>query len=95
MKRRILVAIVVLAATLVMASGEDWIVLLGTRGPKPALLFSRSQGLGEYDMRDWVSQTAHLINGRGGGTPDRAQAGGTQSEGIDEAIEVALKLAQE
>ncbi|HUV14647.1 MAG TPA: DHHA1 domain-containing protein [Acidobacteriota bacterium] len=82
------------AATLIMESGEDWIILLGTRSPKPALLFARSQGLEEHDMRDWVSQTAHLINGRGGGTPDRAQAGGTQSEGLDDAIAEALKLAQ-
>ena len=82
------------AATLILESGEDWIILLGTRSPKPALLFARSQGLEKHDMRDWVSQTAHLINGRGGGTPDRAQAGGNQSEGLDDAIAEALKLAQ-
>ncbi len=82
------------AATLILESGEDWIILLGTRSPKPALLFARSQGLEKHDMRDWVSQTAHLINGRGGGTPDRAQAGGKQSEGLDDAIAEALKLAQ-
>ncbi len=81
-------------ATLILESGEDWIVLFGTRSPRPAMLFARSQGLEEYDMRDWVSQTVHLINGRGGGTPDRAQAGGTQSEGLDNALAKALKLAQ-
>jgi alanyl-tRNA synthetase len=81
------------AATLILDSEEEWIVLLGTRSPKPALLFARSQGLNKHDMRSWIKQTAHLIDGRGGGTPDRAQAGGTNGEGLDEAIAEALKLA--
>jgi alanyl-tRNA synthetase len=83
------------AATLILDSEEAWIVLLGTRSPKPALLFARSQGLEKHDMRTWIKRTAHLIDGRGGGAPDRAQAGGTQSEGLDKAISEALKLAMD
>jgi alanyl-tRNA synthetase len=81
------------AATLILDSEEEWIVLLGTRGPKPALLFARSQGLEKHDMRTWIKQTAHFIDGRGGGAPDRAQAGGTKSDGLEKAIAEALKLA--
>jgi alanyl-tRNA synthetase len=82
-------------ATMVLESGDDWIVLLGSEKPRPTLLFARSKNLDRYDLRDWLSLAAPFVNGRGGGTPDRVQAGGTRPEGLENALHEALSSLDE
>ena len=69
---------------------QDRLVLLGVRGEQPALVFARSENL-PYDMHKWIQEAAPFIKGRGGGSPQLAQAGGTQEKGLHEALERALE----
>lgn len=78
----------------ILAKTTRCIVLLGTGGPKPGLVFGRSEVLGEFDMRSLILSVAPLFDGRGGGTPDRAQAGGQLSDGIAGALERAVQLIE-
>jgi alanyl-tRNA synthetase len=67
-------------------------VLFGLRHPKPTLIFVRSADLTDFDFRDWIAEVAPLIEGKGGGTPERAQAGGKRVEGLEEAVAKAAAL---
>ena len=44
---------------------------------------------------DWVKSAAEVVGGGGGGKPDMAQAGGKSPERLDEALEVARRVARE
>jgi alanyl-tRNA synthetase len=79
-------------ASMIANGGEKRVVLFGLRRPKPTLLFGRSLDLTDFDVRGWIAQVSPLIEGKGGGTPDRAQAGGTRVEGLDEALRQAGEL---
>jgi alanyl-tRNA synthetase len=79
-------------ASMIANGGEKRVVLFGLRHPKPTLLFGRSLDLTDLDVSKWISQVAPLIEGRGGGTPDRAQAGGNRVEGLEEALRQAGNL---
>ena len=51
------------------------VALLGSGGENPALVFARS-GDASFDMNRLVREAAAQLGGRGGGSPDFAQAGG-------------------
>ncbi len=76
------------------------VVLLGLRYEKgAALLYScdkealkKIEGL---DMRHLIHETAHYIDGGGGGRPDMAQAGGKETAGLEKAIQAASSLLQD
>jgi alanyl-tRNA synthetase len=40
----------------------------------------------------WIGEVAAVVDGRGGGKPDLAQAGGKNPAKIDEALQTALDL---
>lgn len=82
-------------ASMIANGGEKRVVLFGLRQPKPTLLFGRSSDLTDFDVRGWIAQVAPLIDGRGGGTPDRAQAGGTRVEALEDALQQAGKLVSQ
>ena len=44
---------------------------------------------------DLVNAVAAHVDGKGGGRPDMAQAGGTKKEGLDEAIAAVIPFLQE
>lgn len=81
-----------LASTLCRQPGV--IALLGSRQEaKAGLLFMRSAGV-QADMNQVLRQVLPLIEGRGGGRPDRAQGGGSRVEGLEEALTRALDLLE-
>ena len=66
------------------------VALLGSGGEKPALVFARSSDL-VFDMSKLVRDAAARIGGRGGGSPDFAQAGGPPAN--DEQVWAAIEWA--
>ena len=44
----------------------------------------------KYDMNGLIREAGKFIEGRGGGAPNFAQAGGKKAEGIHEALDFAL-----
>jgi alanyl-tRNA synthetase len=74
---------------------QSGVVVLGAAsGPKALLIAAVTQDLtGRFHAGNIVKAVAALVGGGGGGRPDMAQAGGTQPENLDAALEkVALKL---
>lgn len=74
---------------------DNTVVLLGvSQAGKARLLFARSEGV-EQDMNALLQQALPLVEGRGGGKADMAQGAGTNTEGIEGALEQAtLNLAR-
>lgn len=70
----------------------DVIALLGTtKGGRAQLLFSRGEGV-EVNMLELLQAALPVVEGRGGGKPDRAQGCGDKSVGLDKALEAARSL---
>jgi alanyl-tRNA synthetase len=65
------------------------VVLVGAPGKeKASLVLVVSRGLTDrYKAGDLIKGVAQVVGGSGGGRPDMAQAGGTQVERLDEALE--------
>jgi len=70
---------------------DNVVVLAGikNKGEGAKILFACSRVL-KYDMNRLISEAGKFIEGRGGGTPNFAQAGGKKVEGIHEALDFAL-----
>jgi alanyl-tRNA synthetase len=67
----------------------DAVVLVGAAGKDKAMLvLTVSKGLTDrYKAGDLIKGIAQVVGGSGGGRPDMAQAGGTQIDRLDEALE--------
>ena len=71
--------------------GSALIMLASADGDKVTLLAGVTKDLvGKYKAGDLVAISAPYVDGRGGGKPDMAQAGGKKPEGIADAL-VAFK----
>jgi alanyl-tRNA synthetase len=72
---------------------ESVVVLTGIKskgeGEGVKILFACSRAL-RYDMNELIREAGKFIEGRGGGAPNFAQAGGKRVEGIHEALDFAL-----
>ena len=66
------------------------VALLAVSGEKPTLFFACSDDL-QYDMTQLIRLCAASIDGRGGGRRTQAQAGGTRSDGLQQALQTALE----
>jgi len=75
---------------------ESGIVVLGAAaGPKALLIAVVTKDLTDrFHAGNIVKQLAAVIGGSGGGRPDMAQAGGTQPEKLDEALEHAKSFVK-
>lgn len=58
------------------------------------ILFACSRSL-KYDMNRLIKEAEKFIEGRGGGAPNFAQAGGKKTEGIEDALNFAFEHFQE
>jgi alanyl-tRNA synthetase len=70
------------------------VVLFGVKDEEAKILFACSRAL-KYDMNGLIREAGKFIEGRGGGAPNFAQAGGKKSEGIHKALDFALEHFQE
>ncbi|MBE3090939.1 MAG: hypothetical protein IMZ42_01275 [Candidatus Atribacteria bacterium] len=73
---------------------ESVIVLFGVKSGGAKILFACSRAL-KYDMNRLIREAGKFIEGRGGGAPNFAQAGGKRAEGIEDALNYALEHFQE
>ncbi len=80
----------------VKQKAPDAVAVLGIIDPsadKPSLLIAVGpQASKDYNANQILQQLVSLIDGRGGGKPDLAQAGGTKSGGLKAAIEKARQV---
>jgi len=73
---------------------ESVVVLFGVKSEGARILFVCSRAL-KYDMNGLIREVGKFIEGRGGGAPNFAQAGGKKAEGIEDALNFALEHFQE
>jgi alanyl-tRNA synthetase len=66
------------------------VALLGVRGERPQLIFARADDLG-LDAGALLRIAVAAGGGRGGGRPDFAQGGVPTNEGLDAALQAALR----
>jgi alanyl-tRNA synthetase len=72
------------------------IVLGGVRGGNPSLvIFVTKDLVKDLDADKLVRQIAPIIDGKGGGRPDSASAGGKEPSRLAEAIEAARSSVRE
>jgi|CZKU01.1.fsa_nt_gi alanyl-tRNA synthetase len=68
--------------------GEAVVLVGGVGQGKAMLVLTVSKGLtGRYRAGDLIRGIAQMLGGSGGGRPDMAQAGGTQIDKLDDALE--------
>jgi alanyl-tRNA synthetase len=75
---------------------KSGIVVLGSvKGPKAFLIVLVTKDLTDrFHAGSVIKQIAPTVGGSGGGRPDMAQAGGTQPEKLDEALQKAYKVIE-
>jgi alanyl-tRNA synthetase len=75
--------------------GSGIIVLASNEGEKVTLIAGVTKDLiGKAKAGDIVKEIAPYVDGRGGGKPDLAQAGGKKPEGIEDALTAFEKWAE-
>jgi alanyl-tRNA synthetase len=75
---------------------KSGIVVLGSvNGPKVFLIVGVTKDLTDrFHAGNIIKPIASVVGGSGGGRPDLAQAGGTQPERLDQALEEAYKVIE-
>jgi alanyl-tRNA synthetase len=74
-----------------LSAHGDVIALLGTTGEKASLLFIRGKNV-SVEMNKLLSEVLYLIQGKGGGSVERAQGNGTDTSGVTQALDYARIL---
>jgi len=75
---------------------KSGIVVLGAEsGGKALLIVGVTKDLtGQYKAGNIIKEVAAMVGGKGGGRPDMAQAGGSQPEKLDEALEKTYAIVE-
>ena len=75
---------------------KSGVVVLGSVSDSKALLIAAvtKDLLNQYHAGNIIKEIAALVGGGGGGRPDMAQAGGSQPENLDKALERAREIIQ-
>ncbi len=68
-------------------------VIFGLKEEEPMIFLGRSEDI-DIDVGNIMETASEIIHGKGGGSPFLAQAKGTLSNRIDEAVKQAEKLAK-
>ena len=79
-------------ASMLLGERTADVVLLAAELPRPGVLYAGNSGGNLPDLRLLLEETQGLFGGRGGGTPDRVQAGGNNAAGLLPALEKAQSL---
>jgi alanyl-tRNA synthetase len=79
-------------ASMLLGEKTADIVLLAAEQPRPGVLYAGSSEKNLPDLRLLLRETQSLFGGKGGGSPDRVQAGGTDPTGLLPALEKAKEL---
>ena len=74
-----------------LGAQPDVIALLGSSSDKASLLFIRGKNV-SVEMNKLLSEVLYLIQGKGGGSAERAQGNGTDLTGVTQALEYARIL---
>jgi len=86
-------------ATSIRDKGDDMVVLLGSiqAADKVSLVCAVSQALTKkgFHAGNIINEVAQICGGKGGGRPDVAQAGGKESDKLEEALRVGRKRVSE
>ena len=69
--------------------------ILGARSKDGAILIVSHGSDVPLDARDVFSEAIKSIGGKGGGRADFTQGAGSNAEGLDEALALALRLTRE
>ena len=75
----------------ILSSYPDVIAFLGAISDKPSLVFVRGKDC-DVAVNTLLQEVLYLIQGKGGGSPERAQGNGTDVTGVVQAIEFARIL---
>ncbi len=79
-------------ASFILADAPNRVALLASRGDgRGILLLARGNGLEDLDMGGIMRDVAVSAGGKGGGSRDRAQAGGCHADKLGEALEYAFE----
>ena len=83
-------------ADMLVQKSSDVVAVLGMKDPttdKASLLIAcGTKAQATVKANDLLKELAPLIDGKGGGKPEMAQAGGTKSAGLSEALTLAAQL---
>ncbi|MGL4611981.1 MAG: alanyl-tRNA editing protein [Trueperaceae bacterium] len=74
-----------------LGTHDDVIALLGATGERASLLFIRGKKA-SAEMNTLLNEVLYLIQGKGGGSVERAQGNGTDTAGVTQALEYARML---
>jgi alanyl-tRNA synthetase len=77
-----------------VAAHPGTVAVLGTRGAMPQIVLHRSLDL-RLDMGAIIRQILPLIDGKGGGSPVQAQGAGSKPDGLEQALDHAVKRIAE
>jgi alanyl-tRNA synthetase len=80
-----------------LLTDDNVLILGGTHGGRANVVVAAGKNVVEkgFKSSEVVKEPSVILGGGGGGRPERAQGGGQNTDKIDEALELAMKLTSE